>query len=307
MSDRDILVLGATGTVGRRLTARLRDAGAPVRAASRHGDVRFNWSAPPTWEPALDGADRLYLLAPDGVPAAPAFVALAVGSGVRRIVLQSSLGIEAMGDQRLLDAEATVRGSGAEWTILRPYWFDQNFDEGFFRPAVLAGELAMPLGDLRQAFVDAGDIAAVAAAALTEDGHGGRRYDVTGPRALTFGEAAEIVGRAAGRNRPLPRVRRRLSRSAAGARRAARGCGGRAGRVHGAARAGRRRTHRRRPAGHGPAAAVVRDLRRGRGSHRRLERLSGVPGPSCAGGHGTGSPPGRWTDPTTLMPYWSRT
>ncbi|RIQ11203.1 NAD(P)H-binding protein [Jiangella rhizosphaerae] len=199
MNERAILVLGGTGTIGRRLVARLRDAGAPVRAASRHGDVRFDWSAPQTWEPALDGADRLHLMAPDGVPVDPALVSLAVESGVRRIVLLSSRGIEAMGDQRLLDAEATVRGSGAEWTILRADWFDQNFDEGFFRPAVLAGELAMPLGDLRQAFVDACDIAAVAAAALTGDGHGGRRYDVTGPRALSFGEAVAIIGRVARR------------------------------------------------------------------------------------------------------------
>lgn len=199
MSDRAILVLGGTGTTGRRLAARLRDAGEPVRAASRQGDVAFDWSAPATWAPALDGADRLYLMAPDGVAVDPAFVELAVGSGVRRIVLLSSRGIEAMGDHRLLDAEATVRGSGADWTILRADWFDQNFDEGFFRPAVLAGELAMPLGDVRYSFVDAGDIAAVAAAALTGDGHAGQVYDVTGPRALSFGEAAGIIGRAAGR------------------------------------------------------------------------------------------------------------
>lgn len=199
MNEQAILVLGSTGTVGRRLTARLRDAGAPVRAASRHGAVRFDWSAPPMWEPALAGADRLFLMAPDGVPVDPAFVALAVESGVRRVVLLSSRGIEVMGDDRLLAAEAVVRGSGAEWTILRADWFDQNFDEGFFRPAVVAGELAMPLGDLRQAFVDAGDIAAVAAAALTSPGHGGLRYDVTGPRALSFGAAAEIIARASGR------------------------------------------------------------------------------------------------------------
>ncbi|PZF81413.1 NAD(P)H-binding protein [Jiangella anatolica] len=199
MTEHAILVLGSTGTVGRRLVARLADLGAPVRAASRRGDVRFDWSEPPTWAPALDGSDRLFVLAPDGVPVDPAFVAQAVESGVRRIVLLSSRGIEAMDDRRLLDAEAVVRGSGAEWTIVRADWFDQNFDEGFFRPAILAGELAMPLGEHRQAFVDAGDIAAVAAAALTSDGHGGRRYDVTGPRPLTFGEAAEIIGRVSGR------------------------------------------------------------------------------------------------------------
>jgi uncharacterized protein YbjT (DUF2867 family) len=87
---------------------------------------------------------RLYLLAPDGMPVDPAFVALAVARGVDRIVLQSSAAIEVMGDERLMAAERTVRGSGARWTILRPDWFNQNFDEGFFSHAVRAGELAVP-------------------------------------------------------------------------------------------------------------------------------------------------------------------
>jgi uncharacterized protein YbjT (DUF2867 family) len=142
----------------------------------------------------------MYLMAPHEQPVDPRFVHLAVDRGVRRIVLLSSGGIEVMGDERLMAAERTVRESGAEWTILRPDWFNQNFDEGFFQPAVLAGELAMPLGDHRTAFVDADDIAAVAAAALSEDGHAGRSYDVTGPRALSLPEVLEIIGRAAGRS-----------------------------------------------------------------------------------------------------------
>ncbi|MGV9305655.1 NAD(P)H-binding protein [Nonomuraea sp. NPDC003727] len=199
MADREIVVLGATGSTGRRVAALLRDAGHPVRAASRHGEVRFDWSDERTWRPAVAGATAMYLMAPHELPVDPAFVATAVEAGVGRIVLLSSGGIEAMGDERLMAAERTVRGSGAEWTILRPSWFDQNFDEGVMREAVLAGELALPLGDLRQAFVDAGDIAAVATAALVEDGHAGRAYEVTGPRALSFPEALRIIGSAAGR------------------------------------------------------------------------------------------------------------
>ncbi|WP_328817914.1 SDR family oxidoreductase [Nonomuraea cypriaca] len=194
-----ILVLGATGSTGRRVTGRLRAAGHTVRAASRNGGTRFDWSEPGTWEAAVSGVSGMYLMAPDGTPVDPAFVSLAVERGVERVVLLSSSGIETMGDERLLTAERTVRDCGAAWTILRPSWFDQNFDEGFLRPAVMAGEVVIPLGDVRQAFVDAGDIAAVAVAALTEDGHAGRVYEVTGPQSLTFGEAVEIVGRAAGR------------------------------------------------------------------------------------------------------------
>lgn len=199
MRDELILVLGASGTVGRRLTALLQAAGHSVRAGSRSGRPPFDWAQRATWGPVLDGVSRLYLLAPDGVPVDPEFVALAVSGGVQRIVLQSSAAIEVMGDERLIAAEATVRGSGVAWTILRPGWFDQNFDEGFFSDAVRAGEVAVPVGQARQAFVDAADIAAVAAAALTGEGHAGCRYDVTGPRALSFAEAVDVIAGLSGR------------------------------------------------------------------------------------------------------------
>jgi uncharacterized protein YbjT (DUF2867 family) len=200
MDDQPILVLGATGTTGRRVAQRLQDASYAVRAASRHGQVPFDWSDPATWEPAVTGAARMYLMAPDGQPVEPSFVQLAVDHGVRRIVLLSSQGIEAMGDERLLAAERTVRDAGVDWTILRPGWFHQNFDEGFFRPAVLAGEVVLPLGEVRQVFVDAEDIAQVAVAALTQDGHAGRTYALTGPRALSFAQAVELIGQASGRS-----------------------------------------------------------------------------------------------------------
>lgn len=200
MDESAIVVLGATGSTGRRVTSLLRDRGHPARPASRTSATRFDWDAPDTWEEAVTGASALYLMAPEGVPVDPAFVALAVASGVRRIVLLSGSGVEEMDDQRLLGAEQTVRESGAAWTVLRPNWFDQNFDEGFFHPSVMAGEVVLPVGDLRLAFVEAGDIAAVAVAALTDDGHEGRTLEVRGPQALTFAEAVAIIGRASGRD-----------------------------------------------------------------------------------------------------------
>jgi uncharacterized protein YbjT (DUF2867 family) len=200
MGEQQILVLGATGTTGRRVTDQLRAAGVEARAASRHGEARFDWTDSSTWEPTVNGVARMYLMAPHEQPVDPAFVELAVDSGVRHIVLLSSGGIEAMGDERLMAAEGTVRESGAGWTIVRPDWFNQNFDEGFFQPAVVAGELALPLGDHRQAFVDADDIAAVAVAALVEDDHAGHSYEVRGPEALSFPDALGIIGRASGRS-----------------------------------------------------------------------------------------------------------
>lgn len=195
----EILVLGATGTTGKRVVRELEARGRVVRAASRRGQVRFDWGERDTWAPALTGARAVYLMAPHELPVDPEFVHEAVARGVRRIVLLSSRGIEEMGDERLLGAEATVRESGAEWTVVRADWFDQNFDEGFFRPAIEAGALAVPVGDVRQGFVDADDIAAVAAVALTEEGHAGRTYEVTGPRALSFAEALALIGEASGR------------------------------------------------------------------------------------------------------------
>jgi uncharacterized protein YbjT (DUF2867 family) len=199
VTDDLVAVLGATGTTGRRLTALLRQRGRAVRPLSRRSTPPFDWTDPGSWEAAVAGATGLYLMAPDGVPVDPAFVRLAVDSGTRRIVLLSSGAIEEMGDTRLLDAERVVRESGAEWTVLRAGWMDQNFDEGFFRDAVLGGQLALPVGDLRQAFVDAGDIAAVAETVLTGDGHGGKTYDVLGPEALSFADALAVIGRASGR------------------------------------------------------------------------------------------------------------
>jgi len=186
----EILVLGGTGTIGRRVAALL---GPRARVASRRGPVTFDWADPGTWEPAVGPARAVFVLAPDGVAVPAEFVRCAVDAKVERIVLLSSRAIDVMGDTRLLDAEDVVRGSGVPFTIVRADWLDQNFDEGFLRDAVGAGVVTVPLGDVRQAFVDAGDVAAVAVAALTGEGHAGQTYEVSGPRALSFGEAVGLI------------------------------------------------------------------------------------------------------------------
>ncbi|MGM1058232.1 NAD(P)H-binding protein [Saccharothrix sp. Mg75] len=199
MAGKPILVLGATGTTGSRVADLLDAAGHDVRRASRRGEVPFDWGDRVTWAHALTGVERVYLMAPHELPVDPDFVLEAVNRGVRRFVLLSSRAIEEMRDERLLAAEQLVASSGVDWTAVRPDWFDQNFDEGFFRESVVAGELVLPFGERRVAFVDAGDIAAVAAAALVEDGHAGRTYEVTGPEALSFPAALEEIGRVSGR------------------------------------------------------------------------------------------------------------
>ena len=195
-----ILVLGGTGKTGSRVVERLRERGLGVRVGSRTGEPAFDWEDGDTWTPALRGVGSVYvtyypdLAVPGATETVRSFVDLAVESGVRRLVLLSG-----RGEEEAQRAEQVVRDSGVEWTILRASWFNQNFSESFFLGSVLGGELALPAGDVAEPFVDAGDIADVAVAALTGEGHAGELYELTGPRLLTFAEAAGEISRAAGR------------------------------------------------------------------------------------------------------------
>ncbi|MFI1915307.1 NAD(P)H-binding protein [Nocardia sp. NPDC020380] len=209
-SANTVLVLGATGKTGSRVAARLTARGVTVRPGSRSAAVPFDWTDRGTWAAALAGVDAVYLAyQPDlAVPGAPsdiqAFTALAKVSGVRRLVLLSG-----RGEPEALECEAIVRDSGLEWTVVRCSWFAQNFDEGAFAEYILAGEVALPAGEVPEPFVDVDDIADVAVAALTERRHGGQVYELTGPRALTFAEAVGAIAAATGREIayiPVPRT-----------------------------------------------------------------------------------------------------
>jgi uncharacterized protein YbjT (DUF2867 family) len=202
----DILITGGTGKTGRRIAQRLRDAGHAVRTASRtHGDVLFDLGEPSTWPPALDGIAAAYLMEPEiqaseeGQRRIPRLVDAAAAAGVRRLVLLTAPGVEANQAHPLHRAEEAVKSSGLQWTIVQPTWFAQNFSEAIWLPGILDGALVLPAGDGATAFVDAEDIADVAAAALTHGGHHGQTYVLTGPRAISFGEAAGLIGEATGR------------------------------------------------------------------------------------------------------------
>jgi uncharacterized protein YbjT (DUF2867 family) len=197
----EILVLGGTGKTGRRIVQRLQTAGVPVRVGSRTAPVPFDWSDRATWAPAVHGVHTVYIsYYPDlAVPGAPAdieaFTGLAVAAGVTRLVLLSG-----RGEDEALTCEQIVQRSGAEWTVLRCSWFNQNFSEDYLLDAVLAGEVALPVGAVPEPFVDADDIADVAVAALTGDGHTGQVYELTGPRLLTFADTVAEIAAATGRD-----------------------------------------------------------------------------------------------------------
>ncbi|MCD0442976.1 NAD(P)H-binding protein [Glycomyces sp. A-F 0318] len=201
-----ILVTGATGKVGRRLTARLTAAGHDVRGVSRSTAIPFDWHDESTWAAALDGVAAVYVIPPDEPFPAEAFAAAAVAAGARRLVSQSGRRIEVLTEAAGVGPDAigmhaaqnAVQGSDAEWTVLQANNFNQNFSEGDYRGAILAGELALPVEGVVEPSIDADDIAAVAAAVLTEDGHHGKVYELSGPEALSFAEVVDIIAKASG-------------------------------------------------------------------------------------------------------------
>ena len=199
------LVLGGTGKTGRRVVERLAARDLPTRVGSRSGEPPFDWEEEATWVAALQNVGSVYVsyypdvAVPGAVAAVHSFAELAVESGVRRLVLLSGRGEPEAERAQLALREVVDAKAGAEWTILRSTWFMQNFSEDYMLEHVLSGEIRLPAGDVPTPFLDADDIAAVAVAALTEEGHAGQLYELTGPRSLTFAEAAGEIAEATGR------------------------------------------------------------------------------------------------------------
>ena len=194
------LVLGATGKTGRRVVAGLEAAGVPVRLGSRSASPSFDWGNDKGWGACLQGVEAVYIsYSPDlAVPGATdsirAFVEKAEDYGVRRLVLLSG-----RGEEEAQACERIVQEGKPDWTIVRASWFHQNFSEGAFVDMVLDGQIHLPPATALEPFVDADDIAAVAVAALSEEGHAGEIYEVTGPRLMSFEEIASDLSEATGR------------------------------------------------------------------------------------------------------------
>lgn len=195
------VIVGGNGKTGRRVADRLRRLGTPVRAVSRSTTPSFDWYDPGTWGRAFDGARAAYLtFQPDlAVPGSVDIVSAAATAarehGVTRLVLLSG-----RGEPAAQECEQVVLDAGVEATVVRCSFFAQNFSEHFLVQAVLDGVIALPAGAVREPIVDADDIADVATLALTEPGHAGRIYELTGPELLTFGDVADRLGEATGRD-----------------------------------------------------------------------------------------------------------
>ncbi len=200
MQDQPILVIGATGKTGRRVAAGLEAKGLPVRHGARNSATPFDWEAPETWAAALTGARAAYvtyfpdLAFPGAVGKLESLCETAKDAGVEHLVLLSG-----RGEHHARLGEEVVRDSGVDFTIVRSAWFAQNYSEGYLRDPILVGVLPMPGGDVAEPIIDIEDIADVVVAALTEEGHKGEVYEVTGPRLMTFADMAQELGQAIGR------------------------------------------------------------------------------------------------------------
>lgn len=207
---RRFLITGGTGTTGRRVADALDAQGMSVRVASRNPapgtrQVRFDWTDPATHGPALTGTDGVYLVPPIG-DAEPArlmvpFLERARDAGVRRFVLLSSSAI-AEGDPGAGQVHRALRRLAPEWAVLRPSWFMQNFvtpGHPHIESIRAADEIVTATGRGRVAFVDAGDIAAVAVRALTDERAHNAAHLITGPEALGYADVAEVVSKVSGR------------------------------------------------------------------------------------------------------------
>jgi uncharacterized protein YbjT (DUF2867 family) len=206
-----IVVTGATGNVGRALVQALSSAGEQVTAVSRRPSdppagvrhLRADLAEPGSLEPALDGADSLFLLVgADGDSLKPQDILGVVrAAGIRRVVLQSSQGAgtrpAVLSYSHLRAFEDAVQQSGLDWTVLRPGGFDSN---AFAWVPIVRAEriVAAPFADIALPTIDPADIAEVAAAVLRDGNHAGRTYELTGPAPVSPRQQAKAIGDALG-------------------------------------------------------------------------------------------------------------
>jgi uncharacterized protein YbjT (DUF2867 family) len=199
-SERPIVVLGGTGKTGRRVVERLRAGGAAVRAVGRTTPLPFDWSDRSTWDAAITGSRAAYIAySPDlAVPGSADDIAELLARMERAGVEHATL-LSGRGEPEAMVAEEVLQRSNLSWSVVRASWFFQNFSESYLRDPIVEGTVYLPAGSTAEPFIDADDIAAVAAATLLDTRHRGQVYEVTGAELLTFDQIAEQLSSALGR------------------------------------------------------------------------------------------------------------
>ena len=200
MNIENILVIGGTGKTGRRVVEQLQNKGIEPRIGSRQASPGFDWDNKDTWVNALNGIEKMYvtyypdLAVPGAKEAIQSLTYLAKELGVKKMVLLSG-----KGETEAEACEKIIMNSGIDFTIVRASWFNQNWSESFFLDPIISGEVALPMADVLIPFVDANDIAEVAAKVLLDDTYNGEIIEVTGPELITFRDIISIISKASNR------------------------------------------------------------------------------------------------------------
>lgn len=203
-----VLVLAANGNVGAKVVAGLLAKGEKVRAASRSGKapsgaegVVFDYADPATFAPAFEGVDRAFFILSAGVMTTvetlKPLIEIAAARKVK-VVLMTAFGVDADDSIPYRQAEILLEKSGTPYVIVRPNWFTDNFVT-YWGEGIKHGVIAVPAGEGKSAFIDTRDIADSVVAALTTSAHDGKSFNLTGPDALSYGEAAALISKATGK------------------------------------------------------------------------------------------------------------
>jgi uncharacterized protein YbjT (DUF2867 family) len=207
MTTPTTLVVGASGTVGSELGRALEERGHRVLRATRHpkaaDHVQLDLATGAGITDALDGVERAFLLAPPGhvnqdellLP----LIDAARAKRLKKVVLMTAMGADASDDLPLRKAELALIASGVAWNVIRPNWFMQNFQTFWLHGIQAHNKILLPVGRAKGSFIDARDIAAVAAQLLSHGDFDRQAFDLTGPRPLDHDEVAAILSRVAGR------------------------------------------------------------------------------------------------------------